>query len=162
MDNYIDIQDSRLSSNVERSVEKVVESQQYQISEVLTFAAALARRMGLSVSEMAALEHLHASGEGLTPTQLGGRLSMSSGTVSPLVDRLERRGYVERRPNPKDRRSSVVRMTPWGIEESSRHLLPVANDFLRIAGALSEEGRTTVGGYLEVVAATLARHAQDG
>jgi DNA-binding MarR family transcriptional regulator len=162
MDNYIDIQDSRLSSNIEESVEKVVELQQYQIAEVLTFAAALARRMGLSVSEMAALEYLHASGEGLTPTQLGGRLSMSSGTVSPLVDRLERRGYVERRPNPRDRRSSVVRMTPWGIEESSSHLLPLAADFFGIAGALSEEDRKTVGGYLEAVAAALARHAQDG
>ena len=83
MDNYIDTQDSRLSRNTDKSAERVVELQQYQIAEVLRFAAALARRMGLSVSEMAALEYLHASGEGLTPTQLGGRLSMSSGTVDP-------------------------------------------------------------------------------
>lgn len=137
-----------------------MELQQLQIAEVLTFAAALARRMGLSVSEMAALEHLHASGQGLTPTQLGRRLSMSSGTVSPLLDRLERTGYVERRPNPADRRSSVVRMTPWGVEESSRHLLPLAGDLLDVASDLGHEERSAVGGYLRAVAEALARHAR--
>ena len=74
----------------------------------------------------------------------------------------ERLTYVERRPNPRDRRSSVVRMTPWGVEESSRHLLPLAADFFGIAEALPEGDRTVVGGYLEEVAATLARHARGG
>ena len=159
MDNNIDTQDSRLSSNTSEAPEKLVELQQRQIAEVLTFAAALARKMGLSVSEMAALEHLHASGGGLTPTQMGKRLSMGSGTVSPLVDRLERAGYVERRPNPKDRRSSVVSMTPWGIEESSRHLVPLAADFLGTASGLGSKERSLVGGYLEAIADALAYHA---
>ncbi len=115
--------------------------------------------MGLSVSEMAALEHLHASG-GLTPGQLGKRLSMSSGTVSPLVDRLERAGYVERHPNPEDRRSSVVRMTPWGVEDSSRHLLPLAADLLETASGLGEQERSSVCGYLGAASDALAFHAQ--
>ncbi len=73
----------------------------------------LIRRMGLNLSEMAALEHLqHASAEGLTPTQLGRRLSRSPGAVTALVDRLERAGHVKRRPNPKDCRSSVVGRGP--------------------------------------------------
>lgn len=145
---------------MEESPEKLVELQQRQIAEVLTFAAALARKMGLNVSEMAALEHLHASGGGLTPTQLGKRLSMSSGTVSPLVDRLERAGYVGRHPNPEDRRSSVVRMTPWGVKESLRHLLPLAADLLETASGLGRKERSCVGGYLETVSDTLASHAR--
>lgn len=160
VNNNIDTQDSRLSSNISESPEKLVELQQRHVAEVLTFAAALARKMGLSVSEMAALEHLHASGGGLTPTQLGKRLSMSSGTVSPLVDRLQRAGYVERHANPRDRRSSVVRMTPWGVEESSRHLLPVAADFLEAASSLAEGERSSVGHYLEAISDALASHAQ--
>jgi DNA-binding MarR family transcriptional regulator len=146
---------------LEESAVKLVELQQRQIAEVLTFAAALARKMGLSISEMAALEHLHASGGGLTPTQLGKRLSMGSGTVSPLVDRLERAGYVERHPNPEDRRSSVVRMTPWGVEESSRHLLPLAADLLETASGLGRKERSSVGGYLEAVSDALACHARE-
>ncbi len=42
--------------------------------EVLSFAAAQSRRMGLRTSELAAVEHLYAfarRGGGLTPTRLG-------------------------------------------------------------------------------------------
>lgn len=148
-----------MSSSAGWSAERVLELQQHQIAEVLTFAAALARAMGLTVSEMAALEHLHAAADGLTPTQLGRRLSMSSGTVSPLLDRLERAGYVERRPNPRDRRSSVVTMTPWGVEESARHLVPLATDLLAVAAALGPDARSAVAGYLRAVSDALARRA---
>ena len=51
-------------------------------------------------------------------------------------------------------------MTPWGLEESARHLLPLAADFLRTASGLGKEERSTVGGYLEAIADTLAYHAQ--
>lgn len=133
---------------------------QGEMAEVLSFAAAQSRRAGLGTSEMAAVEHLHASAEGLTPTQLGRRLSMSSGTVTALVDRLERGGYAERRPNPADRRSSVVVLKPSGIEEAARRMRPLAADLLESAAALSPEERSAVGGYLEAVTAILARHVR--
>lgn len=80
---------------------------QVQIAEILSFTALMARRTGLRISELAALEHLlqaRASGSegvesaevaaeveggyaGLTPTQLGDRMSMSSGTITALVER---------------------------------------------------------------------------
>ncbi len=88
---------------------------------MLAFAAAMARRAGLGLSEMAALEHLQHSHGGLTPTQLGGRLSLSSGAITALVDRLEKTGHVERRPKPADRRSSAVLPLPEGLEEASHH-----------------------------------------
>src|SRR5215207_11692110 len=105
---------------------------QIEVGEVLAFAAAMARRTGLGLSEMAALEHLRHSHGGLTPTELGRRLSLSSGAITALVDRLERTGHVERRPNPTDRRSSVVLPVPQGLEEAGRHLLPVAADLLEV------------------------------
>src|SRR4028119_1451778 len=113
MGNYLNNKDKRPSS---LSSERLVGLVQVEIREVLAFAAAMARRTGLGLSEMAALEHLQQAGEdGLTPTQLGRRLSRSSGAVTALVDRMERAGRVERRPNPNDRRSSVVRTLPSGL-----------------------------------------------
>ena len=41
-------------------------------------------------------------------------LGISSGGASKLVDRLEVRGYCRRRPNPGDRRSSLLELTPAG------------------------------------------------
>ena len=120
----------------------------------------MARRTGLGLSEMAALEHLRHSHGGLTPTELGRRLSLSSGAITALVDRLERTGHVERRPNPTDRRSSVVLPVPQGLEETGRHLVPVVADLLEKTAELTEEERVVVGKYLEVATEIFRRHAR--
>jgi DNA-binding MarR family transcriptional regulator len=43
-------------------------------------------------------------------------LSITVGGASQAVDRISARGHLERRPNPADRRSSVVELTPGGEE----------------------------------------------
>jgi DNA-binding MarR family transcriptional regulator len=152
--NTQDIRSSRYSS------EEVVRLLQIEVGEVLAFAAAMARRTGLGLSEMSALEHLQHAHGGLTPTELGKRLSLSSGAITALVDRLERTGHVERRPNPADRRSSVVLPVPEGLEEAGRHLRPVAAELLEKSAELTDEERAAVGRYLEVVTEVFRRHAR--
>jgi DNA-binding MarR family transcriptional regulator len=46
--------------------------------------------------------------------ELATELGVSSGGASKLVDRLEARGHCRRHPNPRDRRSSLLRLTPAG------------------------------------------------
>ena len=77
------------------------------------------KRMGIGASELAALDHLDAAGP-MTPGQLGGRLSMTAGAVTALLDRLEGRGHVERAPNPDDRRSAIVREIEKARQLSAR------------------------------------------
>src|SRR3954466_3385501 len=73
--------------------------------------AALARRLGLTDSEVLAVQHLARAGE-LTPGQLGALLQLSSGGTSGLIQRPQRAGHVSRHANPRDKRSAVVRLTP--------------------------------------------------
>ena len=49
-----------------------------------------------------------------TPTELAQRLEMPLTTVLFRLRRLEKRGHAERIPNPDDRRSFLVRLTPAG------------------------------------------------
>lgn len=49
-----------------------------------------------------------------TPTALAGRMEMPLSTVLFRVGRLEKRGHVEREPNPDDRRSYLVRLSQDG------------------------------------------------
>jgi DNA-binding MarR family transcriptional regulator len=49
-----------------------------------------------------------------TPTALTARVEMPLSTVLFRVGRLEKRGHVERIPNPDDRRSYLVRLTDEG------------------------------------------------
>ena len=44
----------------------------------------------------------------MTAGQIAKRLSLTSGAVTSLIDRLERREFVQRAPDPNDRRKVIV------------------------------------------------------
>jgi DNA-binding MarR family transcriptional regulator len=152
MGKYFNRQNEEKSSPTQ---ERLAELVREHTSAILRHAAATAKRMGIEASELAALEHLQAAGP-LTQKRLGERLSMSPGAVTAMIDRLESRGYVERTPNPQDRRSALVRITKAGLEESLRHLWPYIEEMTRIEEGFSEEERAIVARFLR--AATRATH----
>lgn len=49
-----------------------------------------------------------------TPGALASELELSTGAMTSRLDRLERERYVRRVPDPEDRRSVVVELTPEG------------------------------------------------
>jgi DNA-binding MarR family transcriptional regulator len=52
--------------------------------------------------------------EGITVSGLADLARVRKQTMAQAVDQLERSGYVERRPNPRDRRSRLVFLTDRG------------------------------------------------
>jgi DNA-binding MarR family transcriptional regulator len=52
--------------------------------------------------------------EGITVSELADLARVRKQTMAQAVDQLERSGYVERRPNPRDRRSRLVFLTDRG------------------------------------------------
>ena len=52
--------------------------------------------------------------EGVTQQELAERLLVTKGNVCGVLDRLERVGWVERRPDPNDRRANRLHLTPAG------------------------------------------------
>lgn len=59
----------------------------------------------------------HLSSEGSRLTSLAKRAQISKQSMGYLVDYLEQRGYVERRPDPTDRRAALVFPTDRGWEQ---------------------------------------------
>lgn len=84
--------------------------------------ARLAEAGGARLAQVKALRIIdEAAGEcRVLEIQVG--LLITVGAASKLVDRLEAAGYVSRRPNPTDRRSSLIALT-----ESGRAALHAAN-----------------------------------
>ena len=54
--------------------------------------------------------------EGLLPSELAEKTSQDRATITGLLDRLEKDGWTERRPDQRDRRSLRVYLTPWANE----------------------------------------------
>lgn len=50
----------------------------------------------------------------LTPSEISARVLVPSATMTATLDTLERRGWIERRANPDDRRSTLVAVTEEG------------------------------------------------
>jgi DNA-binding MarR family transcriptional regulator len=68
---------------------------------------------GLDGDEFAIYSVLSAAST-ITPTELARWMAAPPSTVSSYVKRFEARGHVEREPNPSDRRSYRIRLTPKG------------------------------------------------
>lgn len=75
------------------------------------------RRFGLNGGEFDVLATLRRSGAPytLTPTALFTELMLSSGAMTNRLDRLEQAGLIQRRPDPADRRGTLVVLTPVGL-----------------------------------------------
>jgi DNA-binding MarR family transcriptional regulator len=93
----------------------------------------------------------------LSVTELGRRLELDPGTLSPLLKRLEAAGYVTRGRDRDDERSLAVRLTPAGtaLRERAERIPPAIVE--RLAMDLGEL-RELHGSLTEVIEA--ARKAQ--
>lgn len=78
---------------------------------------ALQRSHGVTAAQLSALRVLERHGD-LTHSELAGMLLLSGSTVSGMVDRLEKKGLIQRRRSSEDRR--LVRVS---LEEAGRSLL---------------------------------------
>jgi DNA-binding MarR family transcriptional regulator len=59
-------------------------------------------------------------GDGITIGELGQRVALDGSTITGILDRMEKTGYVERRPNAEDRRSALVYLTEKAREVGPR------------------------------------------
>lgn len=76
-----------------------------------------AEQLGLTLPQWMALGSIGQGGaEGITHSDLGSRLMLSKAPITGIVDRLERGGYVQRMPDPKDRRVSRIVICEKGEE----------------------------------------------
>jgi DNA-binding MarR family transcriptional regulator len=72
-----------------------------------------ARRHGTTRAQWSVLARLR-RGDGQTQVALADAMEMQPISLGRLIDRLETQAFVERRPDPKDRRAYRLHITPAG------------------------------------------------
>ena len=71
------------------------------------FRNAMSEWAGLNVTDMECLRLLFFKGVA-SPSELSRSTGLTSGATTAMLDRLEKAGLIERRPNPKDRRGTLI------------------------------------------------------
>jgi len=95
-----------------------VESRRYVAAYVL-FNQAVADRVGLHPTDLQCVSLLTIEPAPLTTGHIAELTGLTSGSVSRLVDRLERAGYVTRQRDLHDRRRVLVYPVPEAIQRLS-------------------------------------------
>jgi DNA-binding MarR family transcriptional regulator len=90
-------------------------------SSCLPVDRAVADRVGLHVTDLRCLNLLANAGP-LTAGELGQQLGLgTTGAVTPMVDRLERAGYLRRQPDPRDCRRVIIQPVPEQLAAIGPH-----------------------------------------
>lgn len=112
------------------------------------------RRLGLTRSQWLVLSRLHRH-PGISQSELADMLEVERATAGRMVDRLEARGWLVRRPDPADRRINRLFLTEdAGAVQAEMGLIAEAliDDAL---AALAPGERAALTGMMERVKATL-------
>lgn len=97
----------------------------------------------------------------LTPSALIGWTMVTSGTMTSRLDRLERAGLIERRPNPEDGRGSVVALTEKGFALIDEAVTAHVANQRRMMDALSPAEQARLDECLRACLAAFERDAGD-
>jgi DNA-binding MarR family transcriptional regulator len=82
------------------------------------FRNAMSEWAGLNVTDMECLRLLFQKGIA-TPSELSRFTGLTSGATTAMLDRLEKAGLIERRPNPNDRRGTLIAPAPSSTEKAA-------------------------------------------
>ena len=116
-------------------------------------------RWKLNPSQFNVINLLHDLPGGLSQTDLGRQLLMHRSNLTGLVDKLERRGLVERRAVPGDRRAYRVALTSSGTKLVDE-ILPLYYRCAELAlGGLSPERAAWLARELDEICARAGRAA---
>jgi DNA-binding MarR family transcriptional regulator len=91
----------------------------------------------LGPRHVAALEHLR--GGPVTVGELAARLGLTLPTVSGVLADLDRAGFVDRHPDPGDRRRTIVAITPAKTAQISQWLDGAASPLARVLDKLDPD-----------------------
>lgn len=119
------------------------------LSAALTLLTqATAERMGITPTDLQCLNVIHQLGLP-TASEVAARTRLSSSSITGVIDRLERAGYVQRTADPADRRRVRLRPTARAGEQAATLFLPQLRELGGAYAQYSSADLQTIGDFLE-------------
>jgi DNA-binding MarR family transcriptional regulator len=118
---------------------------------------ALARRLGVNGTDLAAMGHVSAAEPPIGPRDLSQRLGLSPAAVTEVVDRLENAGHLVRERDTLDRRRVRLRPSAPATTRVLAELAPLMHDLDELAETFDDAERAAIRRYLQGVVDAFTR-----
>ena len=130
-------------------------------SAVVMFHEAIGQRLGLSAAERKCLDILDRLGP-VSAGRIAEHTGLTTGAVTGLIDRLSRAGYLERMPNPADRRGVLITLRPDSPHDKILPSVfgPLATDLAEVASHFDPDQLAAIGEWIARTTEVLHRNTQ--
>ncbi|WP_040205894.1 MarR family winged helix-turn-helix transcriptional regulator [Neobacillus jeddahensis] len=91
---------------------------------LIMFHQQIAEKLGLNVTDYKVLGII--TNEGVTAGEIASKSGLSTGMVTTVVDRLEKKNFVYRDKHPNDRRKVIIKRN---IEKTKTEMVPIFQSF---------------------------------
>jgi DNA-binding MarR family transcriptional regulator len=134
----------------EKLVNQVIAGARENSIGVVLFHQAVGRILGINVTDMKSLDIIAIRGFA-KPSQLAEFTGLSTGSTTAMIDRLEKRGLIERRPNPEDRRGTIIVLTNEAAKKLPALFESMAKAMEILISGYSEEELETLSEFFRKV-----------
>jgi len=118
----------------------------------------VAARFGLAPTDLKCFDLVHMAGA-TTPGRLAAYTGLTTGATTVVIDRLERAGFVRRRPHPDDRRSVLVEVVPSSVSRVEPLYAPLAAGMARLHDRFDDRQLAVVLDYITGASELCGAHA---
>jgi len=133
-----------------KRVEQVVRGVRESSLGVVLFHQAVGEILDINVTDMKCLDIITLTGS-TSPSQLSELTGLSTGSTTAMIDRLERRGLVERQPNPEDRRGTKIVLSKEAVRKLHTLFRSMAHAMNKLVCSYSEEELETLSNFFTKV-----------
>lgn len=120
----------------------------------MLYQQSVAAALGLYNNDFLSIDILQEKGP-ITAGELSKLTGLTTGSVTALIDRLEKNGFVRRQHDPSDRRKVVIVPLYENKEEIKRTYLPLHDAMVKLAASYSEHELALINRFLDQAGAVL-------
>lgn len=128
------------------------------ISSVV-FRNAMRQKLGLTITDSECLAFLGIKGVA-TPKELAQHTGLSTGATTAMLDRMEKAGFIIRKPNPNDRRGALVEVNPSSIQKTKPLVADIQQAHRELLATYSKEELEVIADFLTKFTKNVQEHTK--
>ena len=142
--------ESSTSQNRAQILEKLWDLGRQVSTQTVFLHQAIAQTIGLNATDTKCVDLILRGPDGkLTAGQIAEMSGLTTGAVTHIIDRLEKKGFVERQRDPNDRRKVLVSVKMENMAEVGPLYVAIGEAYMGLASRYDDEALRIIADYME-------------